>query len=381
MNLENLQQTKEEKGISRKKFLQNSSKFAIGAAVGVAGFNLLTSGNKAYGETKEVKSYTWPYPYATLNPEVVRLYAHTKYYGGMACCAGVFGALVQALGETIGSPWTEMPIEIMKFGSAGINSWGTTCGTVNGAAAIMSLVVASPGALINEIFGNYTTQAFPTDAANAITYAEHPEIGVLLQNISGSPLCHASVSQWCFASGFGSNVPERAERCARLAGDIAAKTAEILNAHFASTFVSTFTDPASNANCTVCHGTAADNNCQVTHMECVTCHADNTPHTTGIAALGGAAGYELSNAYPNPFNSSTTIKFSIPKNEKVRLEIYDIKGKLVNSIIDSEVMQSGVYESTWKGVNNAGENVADGLYFARLTTGSFMKSIKINVMK
>lgn len=371
-----------EKTLSRKEFLANSSKIALGAVVGVAGFNLLSS-NKAHAETKQTQ--TWPYPYTTLDPEVVRQYAHASFYAGYACCAGTFRGITLALIDAMGAPWTDFPVEIMKYGSAGISSWGTTCGAINGGSAMISLVVSTSNtALINELFGWYNSQALPTAAANSATYVDHPEIGVLPQSISGSPLCHASVSQWCFTSGFGSNVPERSERCARLAGDIAAKTVEILNAHFASTFVGTFTDPAGNADCTICHGTAADNNIQVTHMECVTCHSsiDLNTHGTKVNELGGnPTVFELENAYPNPFFSSTTIKFSVPKDEKIRLEIYDIKGLLVNSLIDSDVMKAGIYEISWNGTNNSGNKVTSGIYFARLTSGSFMKSIKINLTK
>ena len=91
--------------------------------------------------------------------------------------------------------------------------------------------------------------------------------------------------------------------------------------------------------------------------------------------------YQLENAYPNPFNPSTKIKFSIPKEEKVRLEIYDMRGRLVNSLIDSDMMTAGTYEATWNGKNNLGEKVSSGVYLARLTTGSFMKTTKMNLVK
>ncbi|OFX62276.1 MAG: hypothetical protein A2046_15345 [Bacteroidetes bacterium GWA2_30_7] len=174
---------------------------------------------------------------------------------------------------------------------------------------------------------------------------------------------------------------ERKERCARLAGDVAAKTVEILNAYFASTFVGTFADPASNASCLSCHGSSSQYNV-MTHMECVSCHTIEADHGTKVQELDGfSSGYEIENAYPNPFNSSTNIKFSIPSNERVRLEIYDIKGQLVNSVIDSEIMNIGTYEVTWDGQNNAGAEMPNGIYIAKLNTGNFMKSIRLNLMK
>lgn len=381
MNSENLPKIEEKKGLSRRNFLLNTSKYAIGAAVGISALELL-NGSQAHAETKQVQ-YTWPYPYITLDPEVARLNAHTLYWGGKDCCAGVFGGICQSLSTGIGAPWTEFPIEVMLFGRGGGVSWGSLCGAINGGAALISLTVAKDPsvALINELWGWYTTQNLPTNAANAATYTVQNYTGTLPQNVSGSPLCHQSVSQWCLVANKKVSDVERKERCARIAGDIAAKTVEILNAYYASTFVGTFADPATNASCLACHGSSSTANNVMTHMECVSCHSDGTFHTKVEEISGNSSGYELDNAYPNPFNSSTTIKFSIPTNERVRLEIYDIKGKLVSSIIDSDMMNTGTYEFTWKGNNNAGEEVANGIYLAKLTTGNFMKSIRINLLK
>jgi len=120
----------------------------------------------------------------------------------------------------------------------------------------------------------------------------------------------------------------------------------------------------------------------MTHMECVSCHttAHNQP-SLAESMSSVAVGYSLENAYPNPFNSYTTIQFSIPDKEKVRLEVYDLKGSLINSLIDSEFMDKGSYKMEWNGTNNRGERVPTGLYIVRLTTGKYMKSIKLNLTK
>ncbi len=373
----------DEKNINRRDFLTSSSKFAVGAVAGVGGLSLLANGELLASN----KSFNWPYPYATLDPEVVRVKAHSLYYSGKDCCAGCFGGLAEALAETVGDPWLTFPIEVMLFGRGGGVGWGSICGALNGAAALISLVTekAPSGALINEVWGYSTTENLPSDAANAATYVIQNFTGPLPQNVAGSPLCHASVSQWCMVAGKKVSDIERKERCARLTGDIAAKTAEVLNAHFASTFTSTFTDPASNAVCMGCHGGAMANNV-MTHMECAPCHTDNPVHGgiyTGVATVSSSVpnDYKLENAYPNPFNPSTNIRFSLPKNSKVRLEIYDMRGRLVNSLIDSQEMGAGTFESTWSGKNSRGEIVSSGVYIARLTTGDFIHSIKLNLLK
>ncbi len=372
------------KVLTRKEFLTNTSKYAVGAVAGVAGLNVL-AGGKLLGNTKE---YTWPYPYATLDPETARIKTHTLYWNEKDCCAGVFGGLVECLKEKVGEPWTNFPIEVMLFGRGGGVGWGATCGALNGAAALVSLVTekAPSGSLINEIWGWYTTEKLPTDAANNADYQVKKYEGALPQNISGSPLCHESVSQWCMVANKKVSDIERKERCARLAGDVAAKTVEVLNAYFNQTFVGTFTDPESNAVCMSCHGVALNHNV-MTHMNCDPCHNSEPVHNgiyTSVKPVGTKTpkSYKLENAYPNPFNPATNIEFSIPKTEKVRLEVYDITGKLVRTIVDSEVLAAGVYHAKWDGKNNLGEKVSSGVYFARLiTAGNFVKTIKMNLMK
>ena len=366
---------------TRKDFLANTSKYAMGAVAGVVGINAL-AGGKILANTNAA----WPYPYTALDPELARVKAHTLYWNDKDCCAGVFGGIVECLKTAVGDPWNDFPIEIMLFGRGGGVGWGSICGALNGAAALVSLVTEkgpSTG-LVNEIWGYATTANLPSDAANAATYEEIKYSGDLAQIVSGSPLCHSSVSQWCMVSGKKVSDIERKERCARLAGDIAAKTVEVLNAHFASTFVGTFSDPESNATCMTCHGTAFNN--VMTHMECASCHTDEPVHggiytSAAVLSNGIPKNYKLEQAYPNPFNPSTTIRFSIKESEKVRLEIYDIRGRLVNSVIDSEYMNAGTYESKWNAQNNLGEKVASGIYIARLTTGNFMQSIKLNLLK
>ncbi|KAA3608472.1 MAG: T9SS C-terminal target domain-containing protein [Calditrichaeota bacterium] len=67
--------------------------------------------------------------------------------------------------------------------------------------------------------------------------------------------------------------------------------------------------------------------------------------------------------YPNPFNPQTTIEFGLPFRNHVKVEIFDITGKLVESLFNGE-LNAGVHYYTW----NA-ENFASGLYFYRINTG------------
>ena len=369
--------------LTRKDFLVNASKAAVGATA-IASFASLATIATAKASTKNT---AYPWPYTALDSEVVRLKAHHLYYAGQACCAGVFGAIVEALIEKIPDPWAGLPVEIMYFGGGGGNGWGTLCGTLNGAGALISLVVpkADYGKILNEVWGWAISEKSPSDAANQASidgkYADAKYVGALPQDISGSPLCHAAVTQWCIASGKNVGSTERKERCARVAGDIAAKTVEVLNAYFAQTFVSTFVTDPTVAQCQTCHGSTLLNNV-MTQMNCTPCHG--TPHGASEVVKQVSTTpkeYQLAQNYPNPFNPNTTIRFSIPQAEKVYLAVYDIQGTLVKTLVNYEEYNAGSFQTSWDTVNELGSKVASGIYFVRIKAGNYVQSIKMNLLK
>lgn len=270
----------------------------------------------------------------------------------------------------------------MLFGRGGGVGWGTLCGTPNGGAAVISSVVgkADSAPLITELWGWYCSSELPTDESNVFDFSTKNYVGELPQNISGSPLCHISVTEWCVTAGKKVSDTERKERCARVTGDTCAKVAELLNAYFAQTFTPTYTDPEEMTTCLACHGATVFNNV-MTKMNCVSCHGD--PHgTSSVEDKGGlAVSYKLEQNYPNPFNPTTSIRFSIPQQAKVRLEVYDIRGALVQTLVDSEIYNAGNYEAKWNATDALGSKVASGIYFARLTAGNYMKTVKMNLLK
>jgi hypothetical protein len=91
--------------------------------------------------------------------------------------------------------------------------------------------------------------------------------------------------------------------------------------------------------------------------------------------------YKLENNYPNPFNPSTTIKFTLPLQKNISLKIYDMLGEEVATLINNEVYNKGDFEISWNGTNNNGNKVASGNYIATLTYGNFSKSIKMTLVK
>jgi hypothetical protein len=370
-----------EKNLTRKDFLMRSTKAAVGITA-IAGASSLLTTATTKGNTK----VNWPWPYVQLNPDEVRIQAHYLYWNDKDCCAGVFGAIAQALSAAVGEPWTNLPMEIMLYGRGGGSGWGTLCGAINGGLALISLATpkAPSAALLTELQGWYTQAELPSDIANQFAtgnqYLVHNYDDALPQNVSGSPLCHVSVTEWCIMANKKVSDVERKERCARITGDCAAKTVELLNAYFAGTFAPTYVDPATVTACLSCHGSSGFNNV-MTRMDCQPCHGD--PHgSQSVNNLPGiASDFNLSQNYPNPFNPSTKIQFSVAQIEKVSLEVYDIQGRLIRTLVDHELYNPGNYEVTWDGFDSKGSRVASGIYFAKMHAGKFAQTRKMSLVK
>lgn len=367
--------------LNRKEFFKESAKYAIGVSAGVTGLNLIGN-RKVHAQTQ----YTWPYPYTTLDMKAVRILGHDSYYSGKGCSYGAFHAIVEALRSAIGEPYNSLPTELMIYGHGGTVGWGTLCGAINGAAALISLVCEKDTSdqLIHELVGWYTQFLFPSDKSNEYGVNEDYTINkyseTLPQNQSGSPLCHVSVTEWCNASGYNVGDSERKERCARLTGDVAAKTVEILNDYFADQFTPAYTPPETIAGCMTCHGSSAMDQV-ASKMECVQCHGDPHAQTAIENPEPLPSHYSLKQNYPNPFNPSTTLSFSIPKSEKVTISIYDLNGRHVKTLIDNQYYSSGKHQVQWNGRDAFGQKVSSGMYYYRLKAGNFVKTKSMLMVK
>ena len=86
--------------------------------------------------------------------------------------------------------------------------------------------------------------------------------------------------------------------------------------------------------------------------------------------------------YPNPFNSLTTIRFSLTANvESFKLSIYNTKGQLVRTLIASTTHPKGEHQVVWDGRNDQGREVTSGIYFYRMKTPGFEKTNKMLLLK
>lgn len=90
--------------------------------------------------------------------------------------------------------------------------------------------------------------------------------------------------------------------------------------------------------------------------------------------------FALFESYPNPFNPSTTLQFSLQQEGPVTLTVYDAMGREVKTLVN-EVRAAGQYTEQWDATNGRGERVASGLYFSRLSSASGVQTIKMVLIK
>ncbi|MBD3402205.1 T9SS type A sorting domain-containing protein [candidate division GN15 bacterium] len=90
--------------------------------------------------------------------------------------------------------------------------------------------------------------------------------------------------------------------------------------------------------------------------------------------------YALSQNYPNPFNPTTQISFSLPTPGNVSLEVYNVLGQKVTTLVDGN-MGAGNHVVEWDGKNSAGVGVSSGVYFYRIATDNFVDTKKMMMLK
>ncbi|AEM39066.1 split soret cytochrome c precursor [Pyrolobus fumarii 1A] len=308
--------------VTRREFIKS---FTFAILGGLAASSVAPTASAA-GATGKGEAPPLPWPYVKLDPEETRKLGHLGYYA-FECAGGAFWAIAVQLREKIGYPWTLLPIpsreEVlravnegghghlacpMQYGYGGAVGWSTLCGSLNGSLFIINMVAENRDwdKIGKALMRWYETFPFPSDKMNE--YVTRGEVYVkrerlksskwLPRSVSGSVLCHVSVSKWCVVSGYASGSKERAERCARLTGDVAAKTVELLNAYFEGRLeeVTKIKLSPTTVGCRVCHYKGKEYEIgQFTrgYMQCETCHHDLRPHAHTIVAFGQQPSSEL----------------------------------------------------------------------------------------
>jgi hypothetical protein len=90
--------------------------------------------------------------------------------------------------------------------------------------------------------------------------------------------------------------------------------------------------------------------------------------------------FALANNFPNPFNPETTIKYALPDPADVRLEIYNMLGQQVRTLV-AEPQNAGRYTVRWDATDESGHSLSTGIYFYRLLAGEFHKVEKMLLLK
>jgi len=107
------------------------------------------------------------------------------------------------------------------------------------------------------------------------------------------------------------------------------------------------------------------------------------PLKESVEAIAPASEFALKQNFPNPFTPSTgatTLSFAVAKKANVRIEVYDLKGALVRTLVN-EQLEPGTYPVAWDGMDAAGAQLPSGTYVARMSAGTYSSMIKMTLKK
>ncbi|HEX9749952.1 MAG TPA: T9SS type A sorting domain-containing protein [candidate division Zixibacteria bacterium] len=110
----------------------------------------------------------------------------------------------------------------------------------------------------------------------------------------------------------------------------------------------------------------------------IVCIGGNAVHELGNNALPRA--FSLGQNYPNPFNAGTVIPFSTEQYGHVRLDVYNILGRRVTTLVDED-MEASQYSVDWDGTDSDGRPVSTGVYFYRIETDINVATRKMLLLK
>ena len=105
-----------------------------------------------------------------------------------------------------------------------------------------------------------------------------------------------------------------------------------------------------------------------------------TALSTDDDVVGIPSTYNLEQNYPNPFNPETSIKYMLPSSGQVKIQVFDIGGRLVNTLVDLD-QAAGSYVVSWRGVDSKGLKVSSGIYLLTMTAGEFRQFRKMTFIR
>ncbi len=234
------------KNINRRQLLQS-----LALATSACGLGTLAAETNSPGKASgTAAARAWSY--AALDGERTAELAYQFHDQKSSCMYGVFASIITQLAEKVGEPYRSFPCEMMVYGEGGVAGWGTLCGTLNGGAAAISLLVRNETerkALIDELFSWYQNTNLPAYSPPKPFFQ-----ATLPTTTPDSVLCHASTSKWTKKAKVSFYSKERKERCTRLSADTARKTVELLNSSFAGISTKQIKLDEKTSGCLSCHG-------------------------------------------------------------------------------------------------------------------------------
>ena len=105
-----------------------------------------------------------------------------------------------------------------------------------------------------------------------------------------------------------------------------------------------------------------------------------TGRLVGVDGPPASGRHELAPPTPNPFNPRTTVRFRLAEQTHVRVQIHDVRGRLVRTLVD-DVRAAGTHTLPWSGRADDGTEVASGVYFLRLVAGDQHLTQKMTLLK
>ena len=90
--------------------------------------------------------------------------------------------------------------------------------------------------------------------------------------------------------------------------------------------------------------------------------------------------YNLYNAYPNPFNPVTTLRYDLPEDALVNITIYDMMGRVVKTMVNTQ-QNAGFKSVRWNATNDKGSPVSAGLYLYTIEAGQYRQTKKVVLLK
>ena len=105
--------------------------------------------------------------------------------------------------------------------------------------------------------------------------------------------------------------------------------------------------------------------------------------TTDIreAPSGVPREFALYQNYPNPFNPATTIAFSLPVAETVRLSVYSLLGQDVATLVAGESLEAGLHQISWDGSRSDGQPASSGVYLYRIKAGGWVETRRMVLLR